>query len=228
MKKIFLFLAGALLLAPSFVVFAQDQEEVLAEGEQEMVEVIQEESEEPASQVTEPVVPAVSTMTKKMRWQWIEDELLLGPGYATTFLAPLKGLGAVGGLWALNRSVRNGNGPSYATPRSWVNTVREKLWKKGNFSEFTHKVLLAVGALAGYKLTKWALESIVYGFALNSFLHNYPQINRDKTPEALRPYLDEEYNEFVKGGFTYLAKRSKKVIGFIRMSVKMHKKGVAF
>jgi hypothetical protein len=47
------------------------------------------------------------------------------------------------------------------------------------------------------------------------------------TPASLRDYFDREYERYVKGGFTYILTRTGKVIKFVKMAVKMHKKKIS-
>ncbi|MBU1007797.1 hypothetical protein KKA53_01830 [Candidatus Dependentiae bacterium] len=186
-------------------------------------EVAEEVAEEPAK--PEEMIDPSPSMSQKMMWQFIEDELLLGPGYLSAFMTPLKGLGAAGALSLLIQDNASSEGLS---PRGCVKDAVKTISERAANSPFVQKTLLAIWAVAGYKLTKWTIECIIYSFFLKSFLYDYPRINRSKTPEQLRPYLDKEYDAFIMGNASYLMKRSKKVLNFVRMAVKMHKKGVAF
>jgi len=231
-------------------VVEEDSDVVL---EDEPVEVVSEEPkpEETASQETEEaphdggaiekpegVVEVLPTITTKMAWQFIEDELLLLPGYASSFLFPAKCLGAVGAISSLaqtkkfkcwvSKTSREFKFLKLLSFRSWLETVKGKVWNDKPFSGFTTKLLFAIGALAGYKLTNWVIETFLYGFALRKFLLQYPKINRAKTPQALHQYFDKEYDAFIKGGTSYIIWRTKKVVCFVEKAVKMYKKGVKF
>jgi hypothetical protein len=174
-------------------------------------------------------------------WVYIKDSLLLGPGYTSSFLFPVKFFGAVGGLGVINNISFDNNGlVNKIEPREWLNFVSNWMSKKfgnsgistnsnaTNFQKLFGTVIYSTATIAavfgGYKLVNYAIETIGYGYALNKFFLDYEKYNRAKTPDVLLPYMDKEYLTYMQGGCKYIWTRTRKVIEFIRMAVKMHEK----
>jgi len=55
---------------------------------------------------------------------------------------------------------------------------------------------------------------------------DWPKINRFRTPEVLRAFFDKEYELYIKDGWSYLFSRTMKVVKFVKMTVKLHKKRI--
>jgi len=56
-------------------------------------------------------------------WEFISDELLLGPGYASTFLFPVKGLGGLIGMGIAGGVIETSDGKPFIGLRSWSGGV---------------------------------------------------------------------------------------------------------
>jgi hypothetical protein len=251
MKKMFLIFAfGAMLISPCF---ADDkvEHEVFEKAEVEEAEKVNEEKEKVekdgavySDQVQPECCPPEDKEEVKQNllysdpWAFLEDELLLVPGYASTFFSPLKAGGTLGALWALQKGV-DFNGAKISVLRKYPEKFKKWFCSKFNWAfagknkgyeklgGIVHSIMFILAGVAGYKLSGYLIDTLLYGNSLSSFLFNYPRQNRLMTPASLRDYFDREYERYVKGGFTYILTRTGKVIKFVKMAVKMHKKKIS-
>lgn len=165
-------------------------------------------------------------------WLYIKDSLLLAPGYASSFLFPAKVLSAVGGLTLLqSRDSITGNVELRSWPKAALKWTCERFeWLVGkdkgysSFGGLGYAIMVLIAGVGSYKLSNYVIETIGYGYALNNFFLDYEKYNRVKTPEVLRSYMDKEYETYKKNGSRYIFTKTRKVINFVSMAVKMHEK----
>lgn len=121
-------------------------------------------------------------------WQFVEDELLLVPGYTSQLSFILKlftsTLACVG-----IRELRDGHGDH---------------WFKKTLND------TIPGFICG-SICAWTYETACYGFALHRFLKNWEK-NRANTPEALYGFFEKEYKAFCEEGTEYIIWNTKRVI----------------
>lgn len=137
-------------------------------------------------------------------WVFIEDELLLLPGYVSL-------LGFIPAMLVSSLA------------RSGIEELR-----KGNQDGWIKNAMLvnfpaySCGFFAG-----WAYKSIVYMVVLYNFFNNWEK-NKLKIPIELQVFFGEEHKFFCEGKIDYIIKNTKRVIKTVRGVVTCRNGGFKF
>lgn len=131
------------------------------------------------------------------KWKFIEDELLLVPGYpAMLYFIPkaIVAFLAYEGIQKLRGGTQND---------SWFKRLcYEGLW----------------GPMAGYA-TAWGYRFLLHAWALNRFFKNWEKHKRN-VPKTLYKFLEKEHGHYLKGGKEYIILNTKRVIRLIKSIVR--------
>lgn len=149
-------------------------------------------------------------------WQFIEDELLLVPGYpALLVFIPVgfgSGSGKIVSKWI--RGKWKGSGRASAQPRGlgWKESVARICFDG------------AIGSIVGLTAGR-VYKALLYSTSLIRFFRNWDE-KKKLIPEPLYVFLEKEYKRFVREGYSYFLWHTSRVVRMVENAVELHKANI--